>query len=427
MRRYDTMARKITLLLILITVISAFLLASCSRKSIPPDYNPPSGTPTSPAASPSASNPLVVPETPAPTPSKSGGQNQNTQQAEKGDLSKAPKVEVVFVLDTTGSMAGLIKGAQQKIWSIANAIISAQPKPLIKFGLIGYRDRGDDYVTKVYGLSDNIDKVYENLMAFNANGGGDTPESVNKALYDALHGMQWTQSRNALRIIFLVGDAPPHMDYQENYTYKSLCAEARQRDIIINTIQCGDDSDTERYWKEICSLSSGKFASIDQSGGVVATVDTPMDKDLAALNSELGKTLVPYGGERERGDLMAYQHKSEAMAPAVQAERAKFNAGSLSVSKSDLVDAVKNKEVKLDDIGAAELPAELQTMDKSKREAYILDQGKKRDDLKKKISDISKKRDEYIQKQTSQNKDSFDNQVLSFIKEQARSKGMTIK
>jgi len=419
------MRRKTILLLIALLTLSALVLAACTRQGSAPTYNPPSAAPTPPATVSPGSEPLIPQETPTPAPSKSA--NQNTKQGQKGDLSKAPKVEVVFVLDTTGSMSDLIRGAQQKIWSIANAIMSAEPRPSIRIGLVGYRDRGDDYVTKVYGLSENIDKVYEDLMGFKADGGGDTPESVNKALYDALHGMQWTQGKNALRIIFLVGDAPPHTDYQENFTYKSLCAEARQRDIIINTIRCGGDNDTEKCWKEICSLSSGKYASIDQTGGVVATVDTPMDKELAELNSELGKTLVPYGGEKERDSLIAYQAKSEGMAPAVQAERAKYNARSLSVSKSDLVDAVKNKEVNLENVGIAELPQELQTMDKSKREAYIVEQGRKRDDLKKKISNLSKKRDDYINQQSSQKKDSFDNQVLSFIKEQARSKGMNIK
>jgi len=53
------------------------------------------------------------------------------------------------VLDTTGSMGGLIEGAKQKIWSIANEMISAQPTPELKLGLIGYRDRGDEYVVKI--------------------------------------------------------------------------------------------------------------------------------------------------------------------------------------------------------------------------------------------------------------------------------------
>ena len=40
----------------------------------------------------------------------------------------APVIEVCFVLDTTGSMGGLIKGAKQKIWSIANDIITENPR-----------------------------------------------------------------------------------------------------------------------------------------------------------------------------------------------------------------------------------------------------------------------------------------------------------
>ncbi|PYJ00631.1 MAG: hypothetical protein DMF00_07325, partial [Verrucomicrobia bacterium] len=68
-----------------------------------------------------------------------------------------PRIEVCFVLDTTGSMGGLIEGAKQKIWSIANEMISAQPTPELKLGLIGYRDRGDEYVVKSFSLTDDID------------------------------------------------------------------------------------------------------------------------------------------------------------------------------------------------------------------------------------------------------------------------------
>ena len=58
-----------------------------------------------------------------------------------------PKVDVVFVLDTTGSMGGLIEGAKLKIWSIANSIVGGEPTPDLRVGLVGYRDVGDEYVT----------------------------------------------------------------------------------------------------------------------------------------------------------------------------------------------------------------------------------------------------------------------------------------
>ena len=98
----------------------------------------------------------------------------------------APRVEVAFVLDTTGSMSGLIEGAKRKIWSIANQLASGQPRPKVSIALIAYRDRGDAYVTQVHELTDDIDGVYAHLQQLAADGGGDTPESVNQALHEAV-------------------------------------------------------------------------------------------------------------------------------------------------------------------------------------------------------------------------------------------------
>ncbi|HEX4404123.1 MAG TPA: VWA domain-containing protein, partial [Polyangia bacterium] len=86
-----------------------------------------------------------------------------------------PKVDLVFALDTTGSMSGLIEGAKMKIWSIASFVARAQPTPDVRVGLVAYRDVGDAYVTRVYDLDADLDRVYRRLLSFNADGGGDTP------------------------------------------------------------------------------------------------------------------------------------------------------------------------------------------------------------------------------------------------------------
>ncbi|MGI8437256.1 MAG: vWA domain-containing protein [Chthoniobacterales bacterium] len=148
--------------------------------------------------------------------------------AEEKPAPAKPRIEVCFVLDTTGSMGGLIEGAKRKIWSIANEMISARPTPALKLGLIGYRDRGDEYVVKSAPLTDDIDSIYGQLRGFVANGGGDGPESVNEALAEAINRMSWSQDRSVLKIIFLVGDAPPHMDYADGLKYPDL-AGSRQR------------------------------------------------------------------------------------------------------------------------------------------------------------------------------------------------------
>src|SRR6185295_14338755 len=91
-------------------------------------------------------------------------------------------VEVAFVLDTTGSMGPLIEGAKRKIWSIATSILDTNPNADIRMGLVAYRDIGDDYVTKRFDLTTDIQDLYAKLLGLRAQGGGDWPESVNEAL-----------------------------------------------------------------------------------------------------------------------------------------------------------------------------------------------------------------------------------------------------
>ena len=118
-----------------------------------------------------------------------------------------PAVEVAFVLDTTGSMGGLLEGAKRKIWSIATAIVDSNPDADIRMGLVAYRDIGDDYVTRKIELTRDIQDLYANLLELKARGGGDWPESVNEALDVAVNKLQWTTGGDTRRIVFLVGDA----------------------------------------------------------------------------------------------------------------------------------------------------------------------------------------------------------------------------
>src|SRR5512134_1107372 len=148
-----------------------------------------------------------------------GGINPAVPPAVDPTSNNRSRIDVVFVLDTTGSMGGLIQAAKEKIWSIATTLAAAQPAPEIRMGLVAYRDRGDAYVTRVVDLSSDLDSVYATLMDFQADGGGDGPESVNRALHDAIHQVSWSQQAGTYKVVFLVGDAPPHMDYQDDVKY----------------------------------------------------------------------------------------------------------------------------------------------------------------------------------------------------------------
>ena len=128
-----------------------------------------------------------------------------------------PVVEVVFVLDTTGSMGQLIESAKRKIWSIATSILDSSANAEVRMGLVAYRDIGDDYVTKTFDLTTDIQDIYAHLLDLKAQGGGDWPESVNEALYVAVTKLAWSEKSrsitvepnsvepNTTRIMFLVG------------------------------------------------------------------------------------------------------------------------------------------------------------------------------------------------------------------------------
>jgi Mg-chelatase subunit ChlD len=353
-----------------------------------------------------------------------------SQAVEKSTKPAKPRIEVCFVLDTTGSMSGLIEGAKQKIWSIANEMVSAKPTPEIRMGLIGYRDRGDEYVIKSFDLTSDIDAVYANLRGFNAGGGGDTPESVNEALHEAVHKLEWNKDRSVLKIIFLVGDAPPHMDYANAPKYPEICQDAMKKDLIINTVQCGGIVQTTPIWQEIAKLSEGSYAAIAQSGNMAA-IATPMDAELAELNRKVGTTLVAYGDVAARRSLTAKQAAAEAAPASVSADRLAFNAryGVAVQGEGELLDSLSSGKLKLTELKREQLPAEWQKLDDAELKAKIEKQQKERTELQAQIVKLSKDRDDFIAKERQRlaaggKADSFDEKVALAIRTQAAKKGI---
>ena len=337
--------------------------------------------------------------------------------------SPAPRVEVAFVLDTTGSMGGLIEGAKRRIWSIARRIGEGKPRPDLRIGLVAYRDRGDVYVTRVHDLTADMDAVYRDLMSFQADGGGDGPEHVSAALAGAVHRLSWTRGP-ALRVIFLVGDAPPHVDYQDGFDYRRHAREAAARGIVVETIQCGDDAATTAVWREIAGLAAGHYARIDAQGGMPVRV-TPADEELARLNGELSATVVAGGTAREQAQARTRLDARKTMPAPMAAEAAGYYADSGRLLDKDLVDLPRAEQKKeLDALrGAGTGPAEL----RGKTEAQALDflraQKERRAALQDRIKALQARRDAFL-KQDGAGQDGFDEQVISALKDQARKMGI---
>jgi Mg-chelatase subunit ChlD len=348
----------------------------------------------------------------------------STQTDEPANKPGRPEVEVVFCLDTTGSMGGLIDAAKRKIWAISNQIAGGTPTPRLKIGLVAYRDRGDAYITKVADLTDDLDAIHSQLMSFQAQGGGDTPESVNQALHEAVTKITWSKDKKTLKIIFLVGDAPPHMDYPDDVKYPETCKLAIKSDIIINTVQCGRDAATMDVWQKICRAAEGSYVQIDSQGGPVVVVKTPFDSDLAKINAELSTATLCFGDDKAQKRGEGQKAANLALPTSVQADRAAFYANASRGASYDLLECVKNKTVKLEDLKKDQLPPELRKLSLKEQRTYLDKLDKRRTELNQQARELDKKRATFVAKRQAEDlktraRDSFDNQVLRILQRQA--------
>jgi uncharacterized protein YegL len=347
-------------------------------------------------------------------------------------------LEMVFVLDTTGSMGGLIDGAKQRIWGIVNEVMQTPAKPNVRVGLVAYRDNGDQYVTQVLPLTNDLDKVYTTLMEYRADGGGDGPENVRRGLADGVRKAGWSKpTGDTAQIVFLVGDAPPHDDYPQEPDTLTTTAEAVKAGMVVNTIQCGADSQTQAVWQQIARRGEGQYFAIAQDGGV-QTIATPYDSKLSELGNKLGATYLAYGGgagpkgQSFREEAKARQASTEttvaAAAPmAAQADRAVNKALNRDAYVGDLLQSIENNSVKLDEVKAEDLPEDLRKLTADERKKEVERRLAERQKIRDEIVSLKKQRDDYVnaeRKKQSGTQTGFDAAVASALKEQLSRKGI---
>lgn len=335
-----------------------------------------------------------------------------------------PRVDIVFALDTTSSMTGLIDGAKAKIWEIARRAQEGKPAPEVRIGLVAYRDRGDEYVTKVLDLTSDLDTVYAKLTELVAAGGGDGPEHVIKGLHDAVDEVHWSQDPRAVKLVYLVGDAPPHEDYDDGLTMAGVLSDARQRGVRVSAIRCGTDSTTLTAWTAIARATDGEVSSIEQGGGVVAAVATPYDAELARLNAELAKTELRWGSSAERSAAAKVVETNMAAPAAAQAERAGFYAanaaGGGGATKQDLT---ASKPSAVAAVATADLPDEMQRMTPDERAKFVEQKRAEREAVLEKIKDANGKRVAAL-KAAPRAADGFDAKVMDSLKKAGADKGL---
>lgn len=175
-------------------------------------------------------------------------------------------LDLLFLLDSTGSMGGEIRRIQQTISDISYQITTLPGQPRLRFGLVTYRDRGDSYVTRKYGFTENLGDFSNFLNSISAGGGGDYPESLNEGLHVAVNEMNWSNG-DALRLAFLVADAPPHLDYPNDYKYTNELVDAARQGIKVYTIGAsGLTAPGEYVFRQLAEVTLAQYIFITRGG-----------------------------------------------------------------------------------------------------------------------------------------------------------------
>jgi uncharacterized protein YegL len=192
-----------------------------------------------------------------------------------------PKLDVQFVVDTTGSMGGEIAKLQSTIQSIATRIKALPGSPAARFALVAYKDQQDsEYLTKKTDFTGNVTDFQTALNALSASGGGDLPEDLETAISEGLTGESW-DTATPIRLSFLITDAAPHIDYAQTTPYTTSIGKAQALGVKFYPIGAsGLTPEGEYAMRQLAEATLGQYLFItrggdENSGGgeVSATVD----------------------------------------------------------------------------------------------------------------------------------------------------------
>lgn len=370
-------------------------------------------------------------------PAASGTRIVTPDEAKAAKSADAPRIELAVLLDTSGSMEGLINQARAQLWKIVNDLATCQKggkTPRLRVALYEYGNSGlpldGGYVRQILPLTDDLDKVSQELFALTTNGGD---EYCGRVIEAATQGLEWSKSDEDLKLIYVAGNEP---FTQGPVDYKSACAAAIAKGIVVNTIHCGPrEEGLQTGWADGAKLADGTFANIDQDQQI-AEIETPFDADLARLSGELNGTFLFFGRAEVRAGLAANQAVQDTNAAglggAIAADRAGAKASSNYRFEADLVQEYAREPGSLAKLTDEEVPEELKGKSAEEQKAILEKKSAEREKIQKQIAELAEKRKGYIaeerKKQAPGDREkTLDEALLGSLREQAGKKAFEFK
>lgn len=342
-----------------------------------------------------------------------------------------PLVQIAVLLDTSGSMSGLIEQAKTQLWKLVNEFITAKQDgktPVVQVALYEYGKSSlraeENWIRQIQPLTRDLDKVSEELFALTTNGGD---EYCGAVIERATKDLVWDANPKVYKAIFIAGNEP---FTQGPIDSKKSCQNAIAKGIIVNTIHCGSESQgIAEHWNQGALLADGKYLVIDQNQAIVH-IEAPQDKEIVKLNEQLNSTYINYGKEAPMAKARQVAQDINAAAKAesgAQVQRIVSKASANYCNTGwDLVDASKQKDFDITKVKEADLPEEMKKMTAEERKAYLEKKIAERAEIQKQVLALNKEREAYVatQRKKSAKTDTLDTAMTKALRSQAEKKGI---
>ena len=342
------------------------------------------------------------------------------------------KIQLVILFDASNSMDGLLDQAKSKIWAIVNDASGLRYRgttPVLEIAMYDYGNSGisaaDHYVRMQTNFTTDLDLISAKLFGIRTNGG---EEYCGAAIQKSLQQLNWSNDPKDLKLIYIAGNEPFN---QGPISYKEVCTEILKKDVIVNTIYCGDyQQGINEFWKDGAACSNGAYFNIN-SNDKITSIATPYDDEIFRLNQSLNGTYVSYGfsGNLKKESQLREDNNALNQNISVASERAIVKSkGSYNNASWDIVDAYRADSTSILDLEEEAMPAELIGKSDDDIKKYIADKTIERSTIQAEIVQLALLRDDFITKEKAKliesgKKDDFGSAMSKSIKEKGKEKG----
>lgn len=276
-------------------------------------------------------------------------------------------IDVVLCLDLSGSTNGLLDDVREKLWDVINQVNSYRPAPELRIGVVAFSRPSfgakSGYVKVLQKLTNDFDQLSFELYKLKPTvEKGD--QLVGEAIRVSVKQMNWSDDKDALKVIFLVGNGMVNAGVDN---YRESCELASERKIVIHSLYCRTRNNFEKElpgWREIARLTGGEQYDIrihKRTPLVLTSTNIPEFRELAG---QLTGTYLYYGENGlERYKMMASIDKNALLANEMTFESRLFYKISdryqFHQQNWDLIDHLKMTNSALEDINMTFLPDSL--------------------------------------------------------------------